>query len=144
MPSSPSQTLVSISIVVNLCSSILIVFINKYLYVNYHFPNLTLTCMHFYMTSLGLVICQKCNLFNPKSLPISRVLPLSLTFCGFVVFTNLSLQNNTVGTYQLAKAMTTPCILVIQTIFYHKTYSMNIKLTLVSLNSSIIYFVALL
>ena len=132
MPNPPSQTLVSVSMIINLCSSILIVFTNKYLYVNFGFPNLTLTCIHFCMTSLGLVICQKCNLFNPKSLPVTKVLPLSLTFCGFVVFTNLSLQNNTVGTYQLAKAMTTPCILVIQTVFYNKTYSGRIKLTLVS------------
>ncbi|XP_072025808.1 solute carrier family 35 member E3-like isoform X2 [Amphiura filiformis] len=138
MPSPPSQTLVSISIVINLCSSICIVFVNKYLYVNYNFPNLTLTCIHFYMTSLGLVICQKCNLFNPKSLPIARVLPLSLTFCGFVVFTNLSLQNNTVGTYQLAKAMTTPCILVIQTMFYNKTFSGKIKLTLIPITLGVI------
>ena len=132
MAAPPSQSLVSASIVINLCSSILIVFCNKYIYVNYGFPNLTLTCIHFYSTSLALWLCQKCNLFNHKSLPVAKVVPLCLTFCGFVVFTNLSLQNNTVGTYQLAKAMTTPCILVIQTAFYGKTYSGKIKLTLVS------------
>ena len=29
-------------------------------------------------------------------------MPLALSFCGFVVFTNLSLKYNTVGTYQVA------------------------------------------
>ena len=57
---------------------------------------------------------------------------LSITFCGFVVLTNLSLQFNTVGTYQLIKAMTTPCIIIIHTLFYGRKYSMKIKLTLVS------------
>ena len=61
-----------------------------------------------------------------------KVVPLSLAFCGFVVFTNLSLQNNTVGTYQLAKALTTPTIVAIHTVFYNKSYSTQIKLTVVS------------
>ncbi|CAD5118224.1 DgyrCDS6946 [Dimorphilus gyrociliatus] len=58
------------------------------------------------------------------------MLPLSLSFCGFVVFTNLSLQFNSVGTYQLAKTMTTPCIILIQTYFYNKDFSLQIKLSL--------------
>ncbi|XP_077982044.1 solute carrier family 35 member E3-like isoform X2 [Glandiceps talaboti] len=66
------------------------------------------------------------------------MIPLSLTFCGFVVFTNLSLQNNTVGTYQLAKAMTTPTILLIQRTFYEKKYSTRIKLTLIPITMGVI------
>ena len=130
--SPPSRLVISLCLGINLGSSIMIVFLNKWIYVHHGFPNMSLTCIHFLMTSLGLWVCQRCGIFNPKSLPFRSMLPLSLTFCGFVVFTNLSLQNNTVGTYQLAKAMTTPCILVIQTLFYDKTYSTKIKLTLVS------------
>ena len=37
-----------------------------------------------------------------------------LAFCGFVVFNNLSLQYNSVGTYQLWKVLTTPVIVAIQ------------------------------
>ncbi len=116
----------------NLISSICIVFVNKWIYVHYQFPNMTLTCFHFIVTTLGLQMCSFFNLFNPKSLPLKSMVPLSLTFCGFVVFTNLSLQFNTVGTYQLIKALTTPCIIFIHTLFYQKTYSLAIKLTLVS------------
>lgn len=129
---SPSNLLISISLVINLCASILIVFLNKWIYTHYGFPNITLTFVHFCMTSLGLVVCLHCGLFMRKSVPFKSLVPLSLTFCGFVVFTNLSLQSNTVGTYQLAKAMTTPCILLIHIFFYNKTYSTRIKLTLVS------------
>ncbi|KAL4226729.1 hypothetical protein ACF0H5_014709 [Mactra antiquata] len=83
------------------------------------------------MTSIGLLICQQMNLFQPKRLPVLSMLPLALTFCGFVVFTNLSLETNTVGTYQLIKTMTTPCIMLIQTRFYDKTFSVPIKMTVI-------------
>lgn len=118
-------------LLVNLLSSICIVFINKWIYVHYGFPNMTLTLVHFVVTWLGLYICQKMDIFSPKSLPIRRIVWLALSFCGFVAFTNLSLQNNSIGTYQLAKAMTTPVIILIQTTYYKKTFSTKIKLTLV-------------
>lgn len=115
----------------NLLSSICIVFINKWIYVHYGFPNMTLTLIHFVVTWLGLYICQKMDIFAPKSLPVRKIVLLALSFCGFVAFTNLSLQNNSIGTYQLAKTMTTPVIIIIQTTYYKKTFSTKIKLTLV-------------
>ncbi|XP_065066747.1 solute carrier family 35 member E3-like [Rhopilema esculentum] len=115
----------------NLLSSICIVFVNKWIYVHYGFPNMTLTCLHFIVTTIGLQICSFFNVFHPKSLPIKSMIPLSLSFCGFVVLTNLSLQYNTVGTYQLIKTLTTPCIIFIHTLFYGRSYSTNIKLTLI-------------
>ena len=116
----------------NGCFSIVIVLLNKWIYTHYGFPNMTLTCIHFIFTTVGLLICQLAKVFQPKSLPILKMLPLSLTFCGFVVFTNLSLQTNSVGTYQLAKTMTTPCIILIQSYYYGREFSLPIKITLVS------------
>lgn len=116
----------------NLLVSICIVFLNKWIYVHHGFPNMSLTLVHFVVTWLGLYVCQKLDIFAPKSLPLSKLLLLALSFCGFVVFTNLSLQNNTIGTYQLAKAMTTPVIIAIQTFWYQKRFSIRIQLTLVS------------
>ena len=37
---------------------------------------------------------------------------------------------NKIGTYQLAKAMTTPVIIAIQTFWYQKRFSVRIQLTL--------------
>ncbi|MBN3313562.1 S35E3 protein, partial [Atractosteus spatula] len=125
-------------LLVNLLSSICIVFINKWIYVHYGFPNMTLTLIHFVVTWLGLYVCQKMDIFAPKSLQPTKILLLALSFCGFVVFTNLSLQNNTIGTYQLAKAMTTPVIIVIQTVYYKKTFSTKIKLTLIPITLGVI------
>lgn len=121
-----------VGLLANLLSSICIVFINKWIYVHYGFPNMTMTLIHFVVTWLGLYICQKMDIFSPKSLRPSKIILLALSFCGFVVFTNLSLQSNTIGTYQLAKTMTTPVIIAIQTMYYRKTFSTKIKLTLVS------------
>ncbi|XP_070193738.1 solute carrier family 35 member E3-like isoform X2 [Littorina saxatilis] len=126
----PSQSVVAVCLVLNICCSIVIVLLNKWIYTHYAFPNMTLTCIHFIVTTLGLLICKKLNLFQPKSLPFMHMLPLALTFCGFVVFTNLSLESNTVGTYQLIKTMTTPCIIIIQTHFYNRSFSMRVKATL--------------
>ena len=131
----PSQFVVTVCLVLNICCSITIVLLNKWIYTHYAFPNITLTCIHFVVTTLGLLICKNLNLFQPKSLPFMHMLPLALSFCGFVVFTNLSLESNTVGTYQLIKTMTTPCIIVIQTQFYSRSFSMRVKATLVSILS---------
>ena len=125
---------IATGLVLNLFCSICIVFLNKWLYTIVKFPNITLTCIHFLATSFGLLCCKAFGLFSQKNLHILDVLPLSITFCGFVVFTNLSLQNNTVGTYQLAKVLTTPVIILIQSFFYGAEFSAGIKATLVSVN----------
>lgn len=122
---------ISAGIALNLVSAISIVFLNKLLYVHYGIPSMTLTLVHFVVTSLGLQLCAWLNIFSPKRLLLKQILPLSVSFCGFVVFTNLSLQSNTVGTYQLSKAMTTPVILFIQATFYGKRSSLNVKLTVI-------------
>ncbi|XP_053321517.1 solute carrier family 35 member E3 [Spea bombifrons] len=129
--SAPGHWRIAAGLLVNLLSSICIVFVNKWIYVHYGFPNMSLTLVHFVVTWLGLYICQRLGVFCPKRLPASKVLLLALSFCGFVVFTNLSLQNNTIGTYQLAKVMTTPVIIFIQSIWYKKSFSFRIQLTLV-------------
>ncbi|KAM9772578.1 solute carrier family 35 member E3 [Syngnathus typhle] len=122
---------IAAGLLTNLLSSICIVFVNKWIYVRYGFPNMTLTLVHFAVTWLGLFVCQKMDVFSPKSLPLRKMVWLALSFCGFVAFTNLSLQNNSIGTYQLAKAMTTPVIILIQTAYYKKSFSNKIKLTLI-------------
>jgi solute carrier family 35 protein E3 len=117
---------------VNMISSIAIVLINKHIFVNFGFPNITLTFIHFLVTFIGLIICLQFDIFRFKRLPIAKMIPLSITYCGFVVFTNLSLQYNTVGTYQVIKVLTAPCVMVISYIFYQKKYSFKVQLTLVS------------
>jgi len=63
-----------------------------------------LTWLHFIASYVGLEIShRRLGLFEPKYVGYSRIAPLCMSFCGFVVFNNLSLQFNTVGVYQLLK-----------------------------------------
>lgn len=137
----PSQSFVALCLFLNICCSIVIVLINKWIYTHYGFPNVTLTCIHFIVTTIGLLICHQFNVFQHKRLPVLSMLPLAFTFCGFVVFTNLSLETNTVGTYQLIKSLTTPCIMLIQTQFYQKKFSLPVQLTVVRIINLCGYFI---
>lgn len=128
-----SRLFISFCLVANVSLAILIVILNKWVYVYVNFPNVTMTMYHFLMTFTGLLVCRFFNMFQVKTLPIIKMLPLAVTFCGFVVFTNLSLGHNTVGTYQIIKTLTMPTIMVIQYLWYNKTFSFKIKLTLVPL-----------
>uniref|UniRef100_A0A8C4WXM7 Solute carrier family 35 member E3 n=1 Tax=Eptatretus burgeri TaxID=7764 RepID=A0A8C4WXM7_EPTBU len=126
-----SRLAVLTAMCVNFASSISVVFLNKWLFAHHSFPSLSLTLVHFAFTWLGLAICCHLGYFAPRRLPLSSLALLALSFCGFVVFTNLSLQTNTIGTYQLAKALTTPVILIIQSAMFGKTFDLQIKLTLI-------------
>ena len=55
----------------------------------------------------------------------------SLSFCGSMVLTNLSLQHNTIGTYQVLKCLADPLFVFIQSVFYKKHYPLSVKLTLI-------------
>mmetsp|Transcript_18365 Transcript_18365/g.21146 ORF Transcript_18365/g.21146 Transcript_18365/m.21146 type:complete len:309 (+) Transcript_18365:39-965(+) len=116
----------------NAASSIGIVFTNKVVFQTYHFRYGTLlTLIHFVVTFLGLELCRRFGLFErKKDVDLMKVVPLCVSFCGFVVLTNISLLYNSVGFYQLMKVLTTPLIVVIQTLFYAETFSMKVKLSL--------------
>ena len=130
----PSKIKTGFALLSNIAISVIIVLLNKWIYQTFKFPNITLTCVHFLVTSIGMEAAKRANIFHVKSLPMKDMLLLSMSFCGFVVLTNLSLQANTVGTYQISKFMTTPCVILIQTVFFNKTFSWKVKLTLVSIN----------
>ena len=74
----------------------------------HHFPNLTLTTLNFFITFLLLLLCLRAKLVTYVHLPIFSMIPVSACFGGFIAFSNLSLQYNTVGTYQLIKLQVTP------------------------------------
>ena len=123
---------------INFVSSIAIIQVNKYIYVNYEYPNMALTCLNFVFTFIGLLICEKFGVFKIKKVSILKMLPMAASFCGFVVLTNYSLQYNSVGTYQCLKALTTPTVVVISMLIYNQKYSTKIKLSVVNNFSSLL------
>ncbi|KAI9204379.1 triose-phosphate transporter family-domain-containing protein [Polychytrium aggregatum] len=119
-------------IALNIVSSVGIVMTNKWVFKGLKFEFGTLlTVVHFVVTFIGLEICAMFKVFERKRIPIAKMIPISACFCGFVVLTNLSLQHNTVGFYQISKVLTTPCVVLIQTIFYNMKFSTVIKLAVI-------------
>lgn len=115
----------------NFTVSVSVVWLNKFVYMGGFRYNMTMTALHFFVTYLGLEICALIGFFERKFVPLTKVLPISLAFCGFVVFNNLSLEHNLVGVYQLWKVMTTPMIPVLQLVFYKVKFSRKELLALV-------------
>jgi solute carrier family 35 protein E3 len=107
--------------VFNFISSVGIILLNKVIVGAFKFPYMTcLTMLHFLATSIGCRICMHMGFFKAKKLNHLDVLPITVAFCGFVVFNNLSLQHNPIHFYQLMKVMTTPVIVGLQYAFFGK------------------------
>ena len=118
-------------LLLNASSSIGIVGANKIVFKFCDFKYGTLlTFIHFVFTFIGLEVCRRCGIFEKKELKVAQVLPLCLSFCGFVCLTNLSLVYNSVGFYQLIKVLTAPLLVIIQSFFYGQTFSTKIKVSL--------------
>ena len=98
---------------VNFVSSVLIIWANKIVFNEGFKFTIILTIIHFIFTSIWFAKKKR------TVLPIREVLRLSIAFCGFVAFNNLSLRHNSVGIYQLMKVLTTPCIVTLQFLVYH-------------------------
>jgi solute carrier family 35 protein E3 len=125
------QLLTFLYMLLNMSSSIGIVFVNKVVYTHYGFnyPT-TLTCFHFVVTFIGLLLCAYFGTFDRKVLSIRSVLKISVAFCGFVVLTNISLRYNSVGFYQVMKVLTTPYIVAVEYFGYGKTQTPIIQASL--------------
>jgi len=123
---------VSVLILSYVLHSVIIILVNKWIFTHYGFPSVTLTCLHLLMMTFCILVYERLGAFNRKSLPVMDVLRLSLTFCAFVVFTNLSLQTNTVGTYLVFKMAMTPTVVAIETWWLCRKLSHDTMLTLVS------------
>lgn len=89
-----------------------------------------MTCIHFAITSAIMLLLVRVGIYQHKVLPLRSVIPLSMSFCGFVVLTNLSLKYNSVAFYQMMKVLTTPIVALIQFFGYSIDMQHNIKLAL--------------
>lgn len=86
----------------NIISAVGIVLVNKIIYHHYKFSyGIILTLYHFILTSIGLYVLAGMDFFEVKPVNILKVLPLSISFCSYVVLTNLSLQYNSGTFYQV-------------------------------------------
>ena len=115
----------------NFIASVGIVFVNKIVIRTFEYKYATfLTALHFVATWIGVLINHKLGMYEVKKLNHWDVFPITASFCSFVVFNNLSLQYNSVGFYQLMKVLTTPVVVILQSLFYNVNLPGKLKLSL--------------
>ena len=119
----PRHILVTLGCIINILSAIGIIFLNKHIFIKWRIQTMTLTAVQMGITAVGLCLCWLLKMFTLKSVSLYHMLPIAVVFCGFVVFSNFSLEYNTVGTYQLFKGLTTPTLILISWLWYGGRYS---------------------
>ncbi len=86
----------------NIVSAVGIVLVNKCIYSLHRFNyGVVLTFYHFVLTAIGLRVLANLGVFEPKEVRLLQILPVSISFCAYVVLTNLSLQYNSGTFYQV-------------------------------------------
>lgn len=116
----------------NFFSSTSLVLVNKLVMDRFQFSFATsLTCFHLVCTFLLLLITNRLGVFEIKALPIRDVAKLAAGTMGFICLTNLSLQHNSVGFYQVMKVMTTPTVVILESLLYQKYLDTNLKISLI-------------
>lgn len=115
----------------NFTASTCLVVVNKILMDKFHFRYATtLTCFHLLSTFFLLLIVSRLGAFEVKALPLKQVWKLAAGTMGFICLTNLSLQHNSVGFYQVMKVMTTPTVVIIEALLYQKYLETQLKISL--------------
>lgn len=99
----------------------------------------TLTCFHLCCTFFCLLIAAKLGVFEIKRLPVREVAKLAAGTMGFITLTNLSLQHNSIGFYQVMKVMTTPTVVIIEALLYQKYLDTMLKMSLVPVCLGVIF-----
>jgi len=131
------------AMLLNFCSSTGIVVTNKLAMDRYGFRfATTLTFFHFVATYVLLLVAAAVGVFEKKALPLKETAKLAAGSMGFVVLTNLSLQYNSVGFYQVMKVMTTPTVVVIEALAFAKVLEVPLRLALVPVCLGVIFTAA--
>jgi solute carrier family 35 protein E3 len=120
------------SLLLNVVSSVGVIFINKrlvFMAAGFSFGT-TLTIIHFVVTFVGCLGFAAIKYYEPKRLEVTRVISICFAFCGYVAFNNMSLLTNSVGVYQISKIVCTPVIVGLEWFVYGQRQS---KQTLLSL-----------
>mmetsp|Transcript_10499 Transcript_10499/g.17174 ORF Transcript_10499/g.17174 Transcript_10499/m.17174 type:complete len:301 (-) Transcript_10499:222-1124(-) len=118
-------------LIVNVLSSVGLVFLNKALFSLYRFRfGIFLTSLHFVFTFAGLYIAVLRKTLVPRKVPIRDLIDLAVSLAGSVVLLNLSLLYNSVSFYQLTKISQTPAVALAEIFLTGKSFT---KTTLFSL-----------
>jgi solute carrier family 35 protein E3 len=111
------------------------VFVNKRLFEHERLRHsqVTIAAFHFAVTALTLfaVSRPRINVFQPKRVPILRILPLAISMICNVVLLNLSLAYSSIQFYQIVRVLVTPAVALLNYVIVKATIPVNAALTLV-------------
>jgi solute carrier family 35 protein E3 len=111
------------------------VFVNKRLFEHERLRHsqVTIAAFHFAVTALTLyaVSRPRINVFQPKRVPVLRILPLAISMICNVVLLNLSLAYSSIQFYQIVRVLVTPAVALLNYIIVKATIPVNAALTLI-------------
>lgn len=79
-----------------------------------------LTCIHTIVTMIGMRLFARIGMFERKTILVKQYVVLVFMYIAYIVFSNLSLQYNTVGFYQITKILITPTVLSLEFLLKNK------------------------
>lgn len=112
----------------NIVAVTAIVIINKRVFktFSFHFPILLLL-IHTCVTYIGVRTAACFGAFEIKELPTRPLVILAGSFIFYNALSLINLNINTVGFYQVSKILVTPSVMVIESIFFDKSFSAEMK-----------------
>lgn len=106
------------------------VYSTKFVFVEYGFPNLTLSSMQLFFTFIAVFTLHKIGLVQRKKFLYQDMLISTILLGSFYVFSNLAIDYNAVEVSQFIRLIQLPIGLILMTIFLKKPFSNKLKLTM--------------
>ncbi|GFF74979.1 solute carrier family 35 member E3 [Aspergillus udagawae] len=107
---------------VNIVSTVAIIFTNKSIFVNESFGNcqIAFASYHFFVTGFTLWMASRpwCGVFTAKRVPVHQTLHLAVLMCLQVILQNLSLAYSSVIFHQLVRLLLTPLTALLNYLLY--------------------------
>lgn len=117
-----SQARLAIWTIVNIVSTVAIIFTNKSIFVNESFGNcqIAFASYHFFVTGFTLWMASRpwCGVFTAKGVPVYQTLHLAVLMCLQVILQNLSLAYSSVIFHQLVRLLLTPLTALLNYLLY--------------------------
>ena len=133
IPSLPPNAEIALMVALNFVSVVGVIALNKAAYQAGFTYATTLMCLHFIGTFLFVSALNRAGVFESKRISTKQYVLLGSLQMGSVVFVNLSLFYNTVGTYQVFKYKNTPATAITEYAWQSKLYQPKVYATLVVL-----------
>lgn len=109
-----SRWLAAAYVLLNIASTCGIVFANKLVLSTFGFSfPVALTLLHALFTAAGMELMCRAGFFSRKAAPLRATAPVALAYVGSIVFSNMSIKFNTVGTLRIPLCALVHCSITV-------------------------------